>query len=42
MVLAKEDEKGGEDVEEWKKIVTLVVSSWAKVVLGSWEWMEPL
>ena len=27
LVLAKEDEKAVEEVEEWKKIVTLVVSS---------------
>ena len=27
LVLAKEDEKAVEEVEEWKKIVTLVVAS---------------
>ena len=27
LVLAKEDEKAMEEVEEWKKIVTLVVAS---------------
>ena len=27
LVLAKEDEKAVEEVEEWKKVVTLVVAS---------------